>query len=501
MKTVSLAALIAVTLAPAAHAQETATGPSSSQTPYLIPTAPGVKTTSILTVGDSVDGYRLAGLPDGLGAFDNDDGTFTLLVGHEITADRGVVRAHGGKGAFVSKWVIDKHDFRVVSGEDLMQQALTWDFGSGQWTPITGAALNFSRFCSADLPEVSAFFDRRSGRGTRERIFMTGEESGVEGRAVAHVVTGDAAGRSYELPWLGRLSWENAVAKPDTDRRTVVAGLDDGTGGQVYFYVGEKTYSADPIEAAGLRNGVVYGLKLEIGAGRFTEANDSVIADGTRFSLVNLGDISQRTGAQLETLSNSSLVSTLQRPEDGSWDPTNRANFYFQTTASFTGISRLWRLTFDDPQDVTRGGTLRIIVQSPAFDAARANAEQAGPRMLDNLTVDKRGQVISVEDVGNNAYIGGVWQTQPQTRTVRKVAEHDRARFATGAPGFLTADEEASGVIPLKGIRGGGWYLIDSQAHYATDAETVEGGQLLVIHIPGLDDDDDREDDGDRDGK
>jgi hypothetical protein len=29
-----------------------------------------------------------------------------------------------------------------------------------------------------------------------------------------------------------------------------------------------------------------------------------------------------------------------------------------------------------------------------------------------------------------------------------------------------------------------GWYLLDQQAHYTTDAELVEGGQLLALHIP-----------------
>src|SRR4029453_5362890 len=59
------------------------TGPSSSQSPYLLRTRPGVVTVSLLTVGDSVnlkpDGmtpYRMVGIPDALGAYDNGDGTF-----------------------------------------------------------------------------------------------------------------------------------------------------------------------------------------------------------------------------------------------------------------------------------------------------------------------------------------------------------------------------------------------------------------------------------------
>src|SRR5689334_21016787 len=48
----------------------------------------------------------MVGIPDGLGAFDNLDGTFTLVMNHELGSTLGANRAHGAKGAFVSKWVI-----------------------------------------------------------------------------------------------------------------------------------------------------------------------------------------------------------------------------------------------------------------------------------------------------------------------------------------------------------------------------------------------------------
>jgi len=106
-------------------AQGTNTGPSSSASPYLLRAEPGVVTTSILTVGDSVGGYRMVGIPDGLGAFDNGDGTFTLLMNHEIARGLGVARAHGAIGAFVSKWIIRKDDLAVVHGSDLIQNVAT----------------------------------------------------------------------------------------------------------------------------------------------------------------------------------------------------------------------------------------------------------------------------------------------------------------------------------------------------------------------------------------
>ncbi|MBU6228311.1 MAG: hypothetical protein KGQ93_01285, partial [Cyanobacteria bacterium REEB459] len=158
----------------------TLTGPSSSQTPYVIPaaSATGVKVTSILTTGDAPsNGYKMVGIPDGLGAFDNLDGTFTLLMGHELGSTTGAVRAHGGKGAFISSWVINKSDLSVVSGGDLIQKVYNWDVAT-QRSATTTSTITFNRFCSADLPEVSAFYNPLTGLGTQARIFMNGEEGG-----------------------------------------------------------------------------------------------------------------------------------------------------------------------------------------------------------------------------------------------------------------------------------------------------------------------------------
>src|SRR5262245_16559601 len=91
--------------------------------PYVVPVNPAVTTQAILTVGDSVGTYRMVGIPDGLGAFDNGDGTFTLLMNHELGTTSGIPRAHGNAGAFVSEWVIRKSDLTVLSGRDFIGDA------------------------------------------------------------------------------------------------------------------------------------------------------------------------------------------------------------------------------------------------------------------------------------------------------------------------------------------------------------------------------------------
>src|SRR5262249_51174632 len=160
--------------------------------------------------------------------------------------------------------------------------------------------------------------------GTYERIFMDGEEIGDEGRQFATVVTGPDAGSAYNVGALGRASWENSVAKPDAGTATVVAELDDSTPGQVYFYVGAKKASGNDVEKAGLTGGTLYGLKIDTVS---TETNGTTVpAGGASFSLVSLGDVSGLSGAQLQAASVAAGVSNLNRPEDGSWDPSDAHN-------------------------------------------------------------------------------------------------------------------------------------------------------------------------------
>jgi hypothetical protein len=507
---VILSAVMPLFVAGAAFAQQQ--GPSTSRTPYVVPTAPGVITKSIFTVGtkdyiggvnvdvaaDIVGGYRMSGIPDGLGAFDNGDGTFTLLANHELGATAGVARAHGQAGAFVSKWVINKNTLAVQSGGDLITSVVDASTGSS----ITGSAAAFARFCSADLPAQSAF--QFGGLGTSERIFMNGEESGSEGRAVATVVS---TGTAYVLPKLGRFSWENSVANPFPQAKTIVAGLDDSGGGQVYFYVGTKTNTGSAVQRAGLDNGVTYGFKID-GVPAETRgsglASSGPIVKQANFSMVNLGDASTyASGAALETASVNNGVLGLARPEDGQWDPSNPNRFFFVTTDNVTsggGRSRLWQMDFNDIANPQNGGSINMLLEGTE-----------GHEMLDNMTVvkgsgDGKTRVLLQEDVGNNARTGRIWVYNVDDKALTPIAIHDTARWPDGSAAangifasrnnagvntFDRSDEESSGIIPAPFL-GEGWFLLDVQAHYTggdlaalgLTASDVEGGQLLAMYVP-----------------
>lgn len=452
------------------------TGPSSSQSPYILPTLPGVTTTSILTVGDSVGGYKLVGLPDGMGAMNAaTTGNFNLFVGHEIGATAGAVRAHGQTGAFVSRWEIDSN-LNVVSGRDhntSAADAYEYSTSTGTWSNTPSAAQRWGRFCSADLALPSAY--KFGNLGTDARLFLTGEEVGTEGRAYAHVVSGPNMNQTWHLPHLGRFSWENAVASPFGQQKTVVFGLDDSTPGQTYLYVGNKTDTGNDIERAGLTNGNLYGIRVN----NLPTETRPQYASG-RFDLFSHGSVANTPGAFIQSEGNANGVTNFLRPEDGQWDPRPgfQNDFYFVTTDRYDapgseGRSRLYRMRFDDITDPTAGGEVTLLL----------DGKLSGPQMMDNMTIDTLGRVLIQEDIGAQDALGKIWLYDITTGGLAQVATHDPARFTPGAAGFLTRDEESSGIIDAKDMLGDGWFLINDQAHYGIPGELVEGGQLLALYV------------------
>jgi hypothetical protein len=482
--------LALVALFPAlALANPSARGPSSSEPSYLLPSAPGGRAIAILTVGDGVEHpfpYRLAGVPDGMGAFDNGDGTFTLLVNHELKPDEGIPRAHNlgaGKagGAFVSRWRIRTEDLRVVEGSDLIRTVQLWH--EGRYQHALDPVLN--RFCSSDLAAPSAF--AWGDLGTSARLYLTGEEYEEGGRGFGVVVTGPEAGRAYELPHLGRISFENIVANPAPQRLTVVACLDDagratdvktGFPSEVYIFVGEKRATGNEVERAGLVNGRLFGVRVEGTDGEDRELGLSRERRRpfARFFLVEMKeDVPLQDHAALQAAAFVQGVTRFQRVEDGHWDPANPEDLYFTTTDEMGGNARLFRLRFDDLARPERGGGIQIVREGRAVDG----------EMFDNLTVTRTGFAVVQEDPGGASRLARIWLFDLRGPASLEIARFDAARFAVGAPQLVTTDEESSGVIDASELLGPGWMLASVQAHTpAGDPELVQRGQIVALYVP-----------------
>ena len=146
---------------------------------------------------------------------------------------------------------------------------------------------------------------------------MHGEEGGARGAQLATVATGADKGNAYVL---GRFNlstngsgqtgvgaWENALANPIAQDRTIVIGNSDGGTGIVNnalaVYVGTKTNAGTEVDKAGLTNGSLKFVSVDGNAAEIVNPTTRAtnIANGTHFSL------------------SSSASTQFSRPEDGAW--------------------------------------------------------------------------------------------------------------------------------------------------------------------------------------
>ena len=418
---------------------------------YITPLAQDWQVQPIITVGETAtNGYAMVGVPDGLGAYANTDGSVTLLMNHELSPDKGAVRAHGQKGAFVSRWVIEVESLKVQSGADLIKSTVP-------------AGLIFNRFCSADLAPSSAFYNTATSKGYAGQLFLNGEEDKAGGRAFAHALNGI----SYELADFGHIAWENLLANPASSDNSLVIGLDDIQNGLLLVYQGNKSKTGNAIQQAGLVGGQLYAVKVE----------------GERFSLVALPNMANLDGKTLRVEAQKRSATGFARPEDGAWDTLNSKVFWFNTTDKIGGDSRLSQLVFDDINNPQAGGTI----------TTKIHASEIGAEMFDNLTVDGDGRVLLEEDPGEHERLSAIWLFEPKTNKTTKLFEANPKLFKSGTADFMTTDEEHSGIIEVTDLlRKASWfdskrryYLGTTQAHKPhADTSLVEYGQLWLISGP-----------------
>ena len=500
---VGVAVIAAAAVTAVATAGSTSRGPSTVTDPYVIPVAPGVEIKSLVTVGDAAaasNGYEMVGIPDGLGAY-KEGKNIILTVNHELRSNQGAVRAHGQIGAFVSKWTFDPKTLEAKAGSDLIPSAASvtyWDYVSasrsatasigganprvtGDVFPAQTAA--FSRFCSGSLTDRGQLFDTKTKRGYDGRIRFANEENGVEGRVFG--ITED--GTTEQLPRLGLFSWENTLAAETRGEVTLTMGQEDSADGQLWVYVGTKQKSGSAFDKAGLTNGVDYVVDLKDESISTDAGFRAGIGKGTSASF-DLAEVPwDLSGAAQNTIAKNDGL-TLNRIEDGAWDPRNRNDFYFVTTEGGNGATTerdgggLWRLRFADVDKPSLGGTLTLLLDG---------SEAPYLSKPDNVDVDKHGNILIQEDPGLSPHVARIVAYEIKTGRLGVVATFDPALFAPATPGgtdaVLTTDEESSGIIDVGEILGDGWFLFDAQVHKAqADAALVEYGQLLAMKIPNF---------------
>jgi hypothetical protein len=471
----------------------TAHGPSTTTEPYVVPAASGVHIRSLLTVedeGSASNGYELTGVPDGLGAAADSDGGFTLYMNHELEGGAGAVRRHGQPGAHVSTFRIDAETFEVVEGSDTIDPGVRyWNYVTrryqataspggrnprqpGDVFPAQRDAL--AKFCSSTLSAPGQFTS--AGSGYPGQIYLTNEETDDEGRVFGVLPDGTA----QQLPRLGLFSGENTKPAYNRSDTTLAIGTEDTPVGQLHVYVGTKQSDGNAFDRAGLTNGARYVLDVadeDVSAdGEFRDAYEKGTPAEFDLAEVDWDQSGERQNAEAETEG-----LTLDRPEDGAWDPSRPDTFYFTTTEGGAGADRtrdgggLWRVTFDDIERPRLGGTIELVLDGS--EAPHLNRP-------DNIDIDASGNLLIQEDPDDQPHLARIVAYDTETGARGVLATFDSDRFGEGGANVITHDEESSGIIDAQHVIGAGWFLFNAQVHTpSADPDYVELGQLLAMKV------------------
>lgn len=446
--------------------------------------------------------YQMIGLPDGMGAHRNADGTLTVFLSHELT---GSATATGGtqsepllgapknRGAFVSKFILSNTG-RVLSGERAYDTVYINDTLVGPAAEVGNNTRPFARFCSASLAGPEHGFDRY--------IYFANEESsgsatflGTGGLSVAIFDN-----KAFGLTHLGRFAWENTLAQPNpSGNRVVLMGMEDGpasqdplqNNSQLYMYVGEK--STRPGATVLERNGLVGGTLYVFRAKNRHKGSELAFQHGTMTGeWVALPGASTLTDVQLEEASDLAGAMIFARPEDGAFNPRNNNQYFFVTTGGAAGanvLGRLYSLKLN-PSDPTKDAVLTIEYNADAVVAAGGdialspdNIDTSG----DYLMINEDGTAESRAVMAAKGRDGSIWrfdlkQNGVDVASAKRVVElmpPGRDGVAVG-PGVW----ETSGIIDMSRWLGRDSWLFDVQAHSPTSAPlpfTVEDGQLLLM--------------------
>jgi hypothetical protein len=499
---------------------------------YILATNSAVTLKPLVYAADLKTGTVVRGIPDGMGAYTNENGGVSLLSVHEIPSYSPLAQQSKSDssqwGVSITKFNITKSSKIITSASDFIKKISYFNYNTGEYTntPIGGAPAgttkgldwNVSRFCSATLVQAGnlAYKSGDTTYGYTGPVFLSGEEDGDSGYARGFAF--DMDGNGIQLPRMGLASWENLMPNLKPGINTVVMGNEDGsaTDSQLFMYQGKKTTTGSFADKAGLTNGDLYVVNVpEI-------ANDNAFR--AKYGKNKAVDVTFN-----KTLWNGNMTdqqkdhaaqgTEFSRVEDGEWDPINPNIFYFITTESNKDkgattpnpaeptFSRdggaVWRLTFVDGQNPSKGAKLEMLLDG---------SEAPYLSKPDNLAVTTNGILLIQEDPGNNGHLARIVAFRTSDSKLATVAEFNKEYFATGGSKFMTTDEESSGIIDATSLfaRSGdnsSYYLFNTQVHTtgvmgsrpdlawkskaskaAADKAAIEGGAYYLMTISSWDD-------------
>jgi hypothetical protein len=426
--------------------------------PYLIPAeGSSVQITPLLTSGDTIGDYQMAGVPDGLGAYKDGD-QVVLFMNHELTPEED----ENISSARVSRLVLDPTTGAVLSGG----------------YPIDGTE-GYERFCSATLAGADVGFD--------QPVFLTGEETtgGPKGGLVVGV--DGATGKVTEMPWLGHLAHENQIVVPGFTGKTVLFLTDDNSeGSEAYLYVADSP--ADVISG----RGQLYVFKADTGTG----TADIAKGDELTGSFVPVDQTNNTDADALQAAVEKAGAFRFVRLEDSAYDRTKTNTIYFADTGDnadpniatptgqpLTTNGRIYSMTLD-PADPTKVTSLKVLLDGDTGDDIRNPDNLAASASTLMIQEDLNGY----NRAENSDATGRILAYDIGGGSVTPVATIDQSDAADKLvdAGDKAGSWESSGIINVSDIFGEGTFLADVQAHslkVPQFGKEDESGQLLLLRV------------------
>jgi hypothetical protein len=529
--TAVLALAIAIVAVPAAahkgKGKPHHAGFKTSQASMLDPAVAGAKATPLITVGETLPGtnYMFESIPDGISLWKGHGWKVHAYVNHETSTvpfpfTPGTPPAMGTgfndfTNAMLSKLTLSRHGAGILSGKYVIP-----------------SEANYQRFCSN--------FIASRKHGFEQPLLFTNEEAtdfvnrtgtawpGTPGEQAGVVVAYDIKSGEYRTIYgMGRHNHENSVAMEGYGYPVVMSGDDtfNAPSSQVYLYTAKNAKAVwnDEGELWAFRSG-------NAAVNDYGDLTPGTSVSGEFIPVPRNIAVGDQTG--LENWSNANNVFQFIRIEDTAYDRKHRNVMYLADTGEPRAIAdpatgrlrrgpsgtmgpypngRIFKMVLDrkDPKIVK---SLTVLIDGDARGPASAGALDL-IHNPDNMETT-RDLLLFQEDPGShNQYPLG-------TGTTARIWAYDLKKG--GAPFVVarvnqSADEgptdkdavttkapagawESSGIVDASKFFGKGAFLVDVQAGSLIVQEEVrvegnnrltyqrEGGQLLLLRIPGAGD-------------
>jgi hypothetical protein len=422
----------------------------------LVPTAPGVVVDKILSVGDIIPedqtpDYQMSGIPDGIGAYKDKNGTLQVLMNHELGATFPGVPP--GVNTRISKLTLNRKTHGVLSARYVFR-----------------GTEGFERFCSSTLEVIN---------GTP--YYFTGEEAIPAGHDGSSIVMNAETGTWTETRHFGHLEHENVVPVLRLSKFMVVTTEDDfRVGNPAYFYA----YIAKTFE------GAVAGTEGSLYVWRANDLSDTAFTmskgDTIEGHFVPISQAENTTSATLKAASTARSAFRFARLEDATVAHQTPGRVYVADTGKPGEATLRGRVyQFDiDPSDPTQASLTVLLDGDTGDDMYNPDNMGASPRSL-MIQEDRESQFRDPPFSGGYGRILKYDLTDGSLVPVARVNTPPPLRPGTW---------ESSGIVWAGDLLGGGWWLTDVQAHSSFFAQpgptlvpnsaTGEDGQFQALYVP-----------------